>query len=145
MEVLIYIGLFSILMSGAVVAAYQLMGSGAHNQTSVLVQEEGTFLNRKINWALTGATAVSVSGGGSTLTVTRPNLGAQSPLVISGGGGNVTLMRGGSAQVILNSASLKVSNLLFTETPAAFGRPTEVDVSFMVNATPFVFKTYLRQ
>jgi prepilin-type N-terminal cleavage/methylation domain-containing protein len=145
MEVLIYIGLFSILMSGAVVAAYQLMGSGTHNQLSVLTQEEGTFLNRKINWALTGASAVNVSGGGSTLTITRPDLGAQSPLVISGTGGTITLMRSGSAQVVLSSASLQVTDVSFVVTPAAFGRPTEVDVSFLVNTLPFVFKTYLRQ
>ncbi len=143
MEVIIYIGLFSILMSGSVVAAYQLMGSGSHNELSVSTQEEGTFLNRKINWALTGASAVS--GGGTTLTITRPDLGAQSPLVIASSGTNLTLSRGGSAQTVLNSAAFSINNVSFVITPAAFGRPTEVDVNFFVDTTPFVFKTYLRQ
>ena len=86
-----------------------------------------------------------VPRGEPKLTVTRPDLGAQSPLIISGGGGIMTLMRSGGTQVILNSASLQVTNVSFVVTPAAFGRPTEVDVSFLVNAMPFVFKTYLRQ
>lgn len=144
MEVIIYIGLFSILMTGTVVAAYQLMGSGTHTQNSVQTQEEGTFLNRKINWALTGASAASVSGG-NTLTITRPDLGAQSPLVISGSGGVMTLMRNGSTQTVLNNTSLQVTNVSFIVTPAAFGRPTEVDSSFTIGTMPFVFKTYLRQ
>lgn len=144
-ETLLYIALFGILMSGMVVAAYQLVSSGSHNQMSALIQEEGTFLSRKINWALTGASAVSVSNGGSTLTITRPDLGVQSPLVISDGGGVMTLMRSGSAQMTLNSVSLQVTGLLFTVTPAAFGRPTEVDVNFMVNNVPFIFKTYVHQ
>lgn len=144
-EVILYIALFSILMGGSVVAAYQLMGSGAHNQSAVLTQEEGTFLSRKINWALTGASVAIVSNGGSTLTITRPDLGAQSPLVISGGGTSMTLMRAGSSATPLNSESLPVTSVVFTVTAAAFGRPTEVDVSFLVNTQPFVFKTYLRQ
>lgn len=138
-----YIGLFSILMGGTVVAAYQLMGSGTRTQNAVQTQEEGTFLNRKINWALTGASAVSASG--ATLTVTRPDLGAQSPLVISGGSGVMTLMRGGSSATTLNNTSLQVTNISFTVTPAAYGRPTEVDSSFSVGTMPFTFKTYLRQ
>lgn len=143
LEVILYIALFSILMSGAVVSAYQLMGGGAHTEHAVLVQEEGTFLIRKINWALTGASA-AVSAG-NTLTVTRPDLGAQSPVVITASGADVVLTRGGGTQVPLNTAALPVSNLNFTVTPAAFGRPTEVDVSFQVDTRPFVFKTYLRQ
>ncbi|MDO8548206.1 MAG: prepilin-type N-terminal cleavage/methylation domain-containing protein [bacterium] len=147
-EVIIYIGLFSILMTGSVVAAYQLVGSGAHNQRSVLTQEEGTFLNRKINWALTGASAVSVSGG-NILTITRPDLGAQSPIIISGiisgSEGNITLTRNGSAPAMLNTESLSVNNVSFIVIPAALGRPTEVDVSFSIGTTPFIFKKYLRQ
>ena len=143
-EVIMYTGLFSILMGGSVVAAYQLMQGGARNQLLAETQEEGTFINRKINWALTGASAVSVAGG-NTLTITRPDLGAQSPLVVAGVGGTVTLMRSGSAAEVLNSAALTVQNVSFAVTPASFGRPTEVDVSFTIGSMPFVFKKYLRQ
>lgn len=143
MEVIIYMGLFSILMSGAVVASYQLIDSGSRNQTFVTAQEEGTFLNRKINWALTGATAVT--SGVGTLTITRPDLGAQSPLVIVANGSTMTLSRGGSAPVVLNAAAFVIGSPSFVVTPATGGRPTLVSVSFLVGKTPFTFNSYLRQ
>jgi type II secretory pathway pseudopilin PulG len=51
-EVVLYIGLFGILVGGVIIAAYQLLEGGDRNQVNILIQEEGTFLNRKINWAL---------------------------------------------------------------------------------------------
>ena len=69
METMVYIALFGIIMSGAVVGTYNLLEGGRRNIDSTKIEEEGTFLNRKINWALTSATGASVSGGGTTLTI----------------------------------------------------------------------------
>jgi hypothetical protein len=149
METLIYIGLFSILMSGAVVATYNLLEGGNRNIASVGVQEEGTFLNRKINWALAGASAASVFGG-TTLTITRPDLGAQSPLVITGNGATMTIARGaGGLAIELNSDRFAVSapssGPTFSIQPASGGRPASVTASFVIQGKPFIFRTYLRQ
>ena len=144
-ETMVYIALFAILMSGAIAATYELLEGGDRNEASVSIQEEGTFLDRKINWALTGASATLVSGGGSTLTITRPDLGAQSPLVITGASGALTIKRGASAPVQLNSETYAVTSVVFTITPASGGRPPSITVSFLVQNKPFVFRTYLRQ
>ena len=145
METMIYIALFGILMSGAVVGAYNLLEGSGRNIAATRIQEEGTFLNRKINWALSGATNASVSGGGSTLTITRPDLGAQSPLVIFGTGSAVTIARGVGAPTQLNSDRFPVKNVVFTYQASVNGRPPSVAINFLVQDKPFSFKGYLRQ
>ncbi len=149
LEVLIYIALFSILMSGAVVAAYNLLEGGSRNKTAIGIQEEGTFLNRKINWALTGASSVSTSPDGTVLTITRSDLGSQSPLVITGNGTTMTIKRGVGVSTVLNSDRFKVtgptSGNFFSVQPAIAGRPSSITVSFEVQGKPFIFRTYVRQ
>ncbi len=145
METMVYIALFSILMSGAVVGIYNLLEGGNRNVTASLIQEEGTFLNRKISWAMIGSTAVSVSPGGSILTVTRPDLGAQSPLTLSSAGTAMTIERGTGLAIQLNSDRFPTHNVLFTYVAGVNGRPPSVSVSFLVQDKPFTFKNYLRQ
>jgi prepilin-type N-terminal cleavage/methylation domain-containing protein len=145
METMIYIALFGIIMSGAVVGTYNLLEGGDRNVASAGVQEEGTFLIRKISWALSGGTAVSISGGGSILTINTIAPGVTSPLVISGVGSNMTIARGGGASIVLNSDRFKISNVLFTYIASINGRPPSVSGSFLVGDKSFTFRDYLRQ
>lgn len=149
METLIYIALFSILMSGAMIAAYNLLEGGGRNKLAIGTQEEGTFIDRKINWALTGASTVSASADGTTLTITRPDLGAQSPLVILGNGTTMTIARGASAAVGLNSDRFAITNpasgKIFVIQPGSGGKPPAVTISFQIQGKPFIFRTYVRQ
>ncbi len=145
METMIYIALFGIIMTGAITGAYNLLEGGNRNIDSTQVEEEGTFINRKINWALAGAESATVSGGGSTITIVRPDLGAQSPLVISGGGGVITISRGAGAPTQLNNDRFQVGNIAFVYTASVNGRPPSVRASFEVAGKPFAFRNYLRQ
>ena len=144
-EVLMYIALFTMLIGGSVVSAYQLLSSGSQGGQFIATQEEGTFITRKINWALTGASSASVNAAGDTLTVVRPDLGAQSPLVITAQGGDVTLGRGGLAGQTLISGEFKITSPVFAVLPPQNGRPTMVSASLVVGAQPFVLKKYLEQ
>lgn len=53
-EVIIYIALFSLLIGTAFIAAHQLTESSSVLSTKNTTQEEGNFILRKINFALTG-------------------------------------------------------------------------------------------
>lgn len=143
LETVIYIALFSILMSGVLVTLFQLLDAGTMNRTAVAVQEEGTFVNRKINWALAGATAVNVPNT-KTLTITRPDLGAQSPLQITESAGEMRISRGGATPVPLTTSEFEVADTEISVIPPASGVPTAVRVSYTIEGTPFVFITYLR-
>jgi prepilin-type N-terminal cleavage/methylation domain-containing protein len=144
-EVLIYIVLFGLLMTGAVVSAYQLLQSGEHQSIGVAAQQEGTFINRKLAWALAPATAVSVSGG-NVLSITRTDLpSGQSPLVFDGSGTRMTLKRGSGAALPLSSDGLELSNVSFSTTPPANGLPEAVRVSYTLGGKDFTYAMYLRQ
>lgn len=132
------------LMSGAVVAAYQLLQGGQRQQTNIVAQQEGTFVNRKLFWAVAPATDVSVSGG-NRLTITRPDLGSASPLVVDASGAQITLSRGGAAAVPLTSQGEKIADVLFEVIPANAGIPKSVHVQFSIDGKLFTFGMYLRQ
>ena len=142
-EVLIYIALFGLLMSGAVVSAYQLLQSGENQEISFAAQQEGTFINRKLAWALAPATAVSASGG-NILTITRPDLGSQSPIVVDGSGDRITLKRGSGAALPLSTEGLALSNVVFSTNPPANGLPEAVHVSYTLGGKDFTYAMYLR-
>ncbi len=141
METIIYIALFGLLMTGAVIAAYNLLDSGARNEKAVSIQEEGTFLNRKINWALLGATAITAPDE-NTLSITRPDLGANSPVIIKENGTQITMQRGAGDTIILNSDAFPVTNMIFLIEHS--GNATSITVTYKVENTPFIFKSYLR-
>jgi prepilin-type N-terminal cleavage/methylation domain-containing protein len=145
METVMYLALFGILMSGAIVGVYNLLEGKDRNVVSSLVQEEGVFINRKINWALTGSTTVNVSGGGSILTITRPDLGVQSPLIFKGTANAMTLARGTGAAVQLNSEKFPINNVVFTYQASVNGRPPSISIGFLVQNKSFTFRNYIRQ
>lgn len=92
-EVLVYLALYSIIIGGAVVAAYGMFESSGHNQTKAMVEEEGGYLLSKIEWALS-------SGDNS--------------LVFDVAEGNMRLARGTAVPEILNNSNISVSNFYFT-------------------------------
>lgn len=143
LETVIYIALFSILMTGILVTVYELLAGGAQNRESVAIQEEGTFINRKISWALGGATAITVPNT-KTLVITRPDLGGQSPLTISESGGHMLISRGSVAGTPLTTAEFTVGDVNISLIPATASGPMGVSIEYTIESVPFVFKSYLR-
>lgn len=144
METMIYIALFGIILTGALVGTYNLLEGGKRNIATAKIEEEGTFLNRKINWALTGATNVIVSGGGTKMTITRPDLGAQSPLVIKQTGTSMRMTRGTAGEVELQNDRFHISGTNFIYTPASGSRPPSISATFKVEEKTFNFRKYIR-
>lgn len=144
-ETMIYIALFGIIMSGALIGTYNLLEGGERNVNSSKIETEGAFLNRKINWALIGATDVLVTGGGTIITITRPDLETQSPIVISGNGTKITLARGTGPALDLNNERFEVSDVLFVHTPGVNGRPPSVNTNFIIEGKLFNFRNYIRR
>ena len=113
-EALIYLALFGILMGGAIVAAYNIYESGSRISARIIVLEEGNFLLAKINWALSGISAVNfplVGSTGSKLLVTTVD-SAIGSISIESGGTDIVMTQGGVTQT-LNNTNVTVDNLLF--------------------------------
>jgi prepilin-type N-terminal cleavage/methylation domain-containing protein len=74
-ETIVYMALLGLIMTGALVSTYELISSSQKSSGKATVQEEGTFVERKFEWALSdlaSAPAVGGSGCNQTLSITKP-------------------------------------------------------------------------
>jgi prepilin-type N-terminal cleavage/methylation domain-containing protein len=142
LETLIYIALFGVLMTGALVTVYELLQSFEYNRTDISIQEEGMFIQRKIHWALQGATAITLSNP-TTLVISRPDLNSESPLTIRFFDGKVYFKRAGSDEVVLTGDVFIISEVQMTVVQAFGNVPTQIHVRYEVNNMPFMFSTFL--
>ncbi len=143
LETLIYIALFGVLMTGALITVYELLQSFENNRTDIAIQEEGMFIQRKIHWALQGATAVTLSTP-YTLVISRPDLNSESPLTIRFFDGKVYFKRTGSDEVVLTGDAFVLSEMHMTVVPTLGNVPTQIHMHYEVNNVPFMFTTYLQ-
>ncbi len=159
-EVLVYLALFSIVMSGVIASAYQVFESAGRDRTRSLMQEEGDFVSAKIDWALSGAQIVSApaappSGGActesNTLSVTKWDA---TSIVINLSGSDIVIARNGGQERALNASDVAVSALLFKHCYKGGVMPESVVASYTVSArTPsgvlmsrdFTMSSYLKK
>ena len=141
-ETVVYIALFSIIIGGAVVAAYQIFESSGRDRTRVMIQEEGDFLVAKINWALSGVQSITGPanpplGGACThsdaLTVTKWSASVGT-IVIKVVSNAMVLSRGGGTENPLNNSNTEVSGLQFTHCYTGGINPESMSVSFTLSA-----------
>lgn len=132
-EIIIYLALFSIIMSGSVVTVYQIIQNSNSLQTKVILEEEGNFILAKLNWALTGAQA--------NTNIESPGVGiSSSTLIIKTLPGNIL-----RAQADLNNGNIRFNggtgNLLelnperITVTSLNFSQPVAGEIQASVTLT----------
>ena len=141
-EMVVYIALFSLLIGGAVVTAYQIFESSGRSQTHAMVQEEGDFLLAKINWALSGIQTISApalpNAGQScsisnTLSVTKWDT-AIGVIIINISGSDMTIVRGAGPTNILNNSNVSVTNLQFKYCYLGGNNPASIASSFTLKS-----------
>lgn len=158
-ETLVYLALFTIIIGGALVGVYQIIQGTNATQKKIVIEEEGNFLVRKLNWALTNATAINspgspgVAGTGDTLSLTKSDLTpSENPLVFSVSSGNLQLKRGDASMIALNGNNVTITNFNVVHSVPP-GKTESVAISFTVvssingvtNTQNFQTTKYLRQ
>jgi hypothetical protein len=145
-ETIIYLGLFGIVMSGLIVSAFYLLDSGQRTAGLIAVQEEGTFVNRKLSWAIGSATDAAVSGA-TELTLSRLDLPSdENPITISYDATEkrIMLQRGSHTALPLTSDVFEVTDVHFSVVHDSL-RPPYVGVTFKIGEDPFRLDMYLRK
>src|SRR6185503_6336526 len=102
-ETIVYLALFSILMTGIISSVYLLFENGDRNQTKAMLQEEKEYLLGKINWAMSGMQIVVTPGAGLSGTSLNIVKYDGSPVTIGLSGTNMTFTTTGPAAVLNNS------------------------------------------
>ncbi len=133
LETVVYLGLFAIVIGGGMIATYEIIQSSGKVSNQAMVSEEANFLLSKINWGLSGATAISIPSS-TTLVATKIINSISTNLTFTLSGSNLTLQRGANTAQILNSSNVTVSNLNFTNIPASGGIPQGVTMSLTITS-----------
>ena len=136
-ELVIYLALFAIVMSGAISAVYNIFESSERNQTRAMLQDEGDFLLAKVEWSLTSLQTINSPPAplsDSVLWVTRWDTAAGNPWVIDLYGTDMRLSRSGNPPQTLNNSNVQVSNLAFTHSFAGGVNPESVAASFTLSS-----------
>lgn len=151
LETLIYLAVFSIVIGGGIIASFYIVDSGQKEKGGVNLQAAGNFILRKFEWAMAGASGISVASP-TTLSVEKDTSSgfpaAQNPLVFSLNGPNLELKRGTGAAAILNSTNAAVASLTFTATGTT---PQGIEVRFTLSSgnspksQTFTVTKYLRK
>lgn len=148
-ETIIYIALLSLIMSGSLLAAHNIIESSRKLEDKIVASAEGEFILKKIDWALNGAQTIysPVSGAtGTLLSVDKPSLpGSENPLVFYASSSAVEMTRGANAANLLSTENVEIENLVFEHIPPDADKPRAITVTFTLNDLEFEMTRYVRK
>ena len=115
LETLIYLGLFSILIGTGYVTAMNLVQSNEHIEALLAREEEKLFLEKKIEWALSGVKMVHspVENATSSL-LSIDTVSEGSPLTFDLADGCLRFSQSGYVPVCLTTDRVHIDHLEFT-------------------------------
>ena len=130
-EALVYFALFGLLFSGVVISAYEVLESSGRNQTKAMLQNDGSFISAKIDWALSQAQSVTVPAGGDLQLASVSGTLEFKP---DASGTNLLLARNGAPGEELNNSNEKITGLFFVKIDASGNKPAGVNYGFTLNS-----------
>ncbi len=136
-ETIIYIALFSLLIGTAFITAYQIIDGSSRLNRKNITQEEGNFVLRKINYALTGIS--SFTNTPNTLHTNKYN-GNQIDIKLAPTKIKMTESSGPSDFITTDNVS--VSSLQFT---GIAGTPAGITATVTIDGVNFSITKYLRK
>lgn len=136
LETIMYCALFAVLMSGAIVAVYALMGSSAQTKLDTSIIAEAAFINQKLSWLFSGDFGVTQLST-SSLLVVRADLGVDSPVTISVEDANFIITRHSQQPQPLTGLPFKITDSILEA-----GTST-VSISYRINGIMFNYQNYI--
>lgn len=149
-ETIIYIALFGFIMTGVIVGAYDLISSTQGSAGKTTVQEEGTFVGRKFEWALSDMSGASIVGGNGcaqTLSITKTGY-PRNPIEFQRNTlSNTIEIREGSSggYTPITTNNVVASCLTFTPIAASGSGPAGITITLTINGLDFVNTKYVRK
>ena len=111
-ETIIYIALFLLLIGGGMVGAYGVIEGTDRTSSKTILEQDGNFVLRKLDWTLTGLNTINSVGG--SLSINKKDF-SSNPTIFSLSGTDVTIKKGSGSATVLNSSRIKISGLTFTK------------------------------
>lgn len=139
-EVIIYIALFSFLIGGAFITAYQLIDSSGKLSAKTTTQAEGNFVMRKFNWALTG-----ISSFINTSDTLHLNKYDGNQIDIQKNGTKIEMKESSGSFLPITTDNVQVTSLEFQFIPASGSGPAGITATAKINGLDFTITKYIRK
>ncbi len=149
-ETIVYMALLGLIMTGALLTSYELIMSTSRSAGKTTVQEEGTFVERKISWALADMSAAPLIGGSGcaqTLSVAKTGY-AKNPIEFQRDAANNKIqMREGGTGLYSDITTINVSAgcLKFASITAVGSAPPGIIATTTIAGLDFVNTAYVRK
>ncbi|MEK7463426.1 MAG: hypothetical protein AAB621_03650 [Patescibacteria group bacterium] len=146
-ETIIYTALVFIIISGFLIAVYQILESNNALYNKIITEQEANFLLRKFSWAVSGVSSINlpaVGASGSVLSVNKINF-SENPLIFDLNASDIRLKRGSNEPAILNNQNVKINSLIFQRLAAVGSAPEAIKINLTVDAQLFSTTIYLRK
>ncbi|MEK7536067.1 MAG: type II secretion system protein [Patescibacteria group bacterium] len=130
-ETMIYLALFSIIIGGSMITAYSIIENSDKTQAQVVLQEEANFMLRKLDWAITGSSSITlpmVGSSGTGLELTK-SIGT---IEFQLNGNKLQIKKGAGAFLDLNNANVTIDSLFFAHVAGGGGKPESVVTTFVL-------------
>ncbi len=132
LETVIYLALFSILLTSALTVTYQLLESSNRTRHTLGQVRQGDFVVQKINAASMGSSTITVVSS-TTISIVRHTEGEELRTVFKVEAGRMLLSRAGSLFQFITPATAVVSDVTTTLQNEQF------TLTFYIDGTPFRF------
>lgn len=146
-EILIYIALMSITVSGSLLIVFNLIEGSDKLNNAAKIEEEANFIFKKFEWAFLDASDINSPAEGDSaqsVSVNKTNFGSN-PIIFDLSSESITMKAGNGPVNILNSESVAASSLLFEHIEPEDERPAGLRSSFTLNGKTYSSLIYLRQ
>ncbi len=147
-ETLLYIALLAMLLSGVVVASYQLIDSARKIDSKNTTEQEGNFVIRKIDWALNGVTTITQPTAGapyaSTLDIVS-NLGTHVVVRYNAGTRKIEMSENGAPYQPLTTVNASTTRLQFHYLASNGSALSGIEASSTIDVFVFYTKKYIRK
>ena len=151
-EMVMYIGLFTLLLTGLFTSAYQILSSNNVSTKKNIVQDEANFVTRKITWALTSIDPnmlpiVSGTRCQQSISINKLNY-ENNPIVLRIHTASSTLeMKEGSASTYtpITTTNISVSCFAINTKAANGGSPYGLTATTTIHGSDFSVTKYIRK
>lgn len=138
----VYIALLGILMTGALLSAWQILQGSAQISGRTVAQDEESFVLHKIDWALAGVKTITSPSIGtpysSTLSLTKYD---GTTVDIRLNNTVVEMRENGAAYLPISTSNVQVTALSFhylSGTPIGIEAAVTINNSFVASTTKYV-------
>jgi type II secretory pathway pseudopilin PulG len=143
-ETIIYMALLSTLITGSLLITYGILDSSIKNQSESILNSEAAFVMKKIEWAMTGATAINnppAGNSGSVFSITNSGV----PYVFDISAGEIRLSRNGAGAEPLTTQNVSVTSFSVSHIGPLGAKPRAANITLTINGRPFNSTFYLRK